>query len=79
MSGTAQRWMVVFGAEGDEVAWLEHPRHPGTPAWTYDRTEAEEAAACALGGGRVVDADEWVREHNARTQQSRTIAEEAMA
>lgn len=58
-----KRWMIVFGPEGAETGFVEHPRHAGAPGWSYDREEVERLIP---PGGRVVDADEFVAQFNAR-------------
>ena len=58
-----EKWMIVFGEPGAETGFIESPEHPGQPGWTRDKSEAEQLCP---PGGRVVDAEQFAKDFNAR-------------
>ena len=65
MAQRKTKWMIVFGPEGHETQFVQSPHGPG-PGWTYSKKEAETMCP---PGGRVVDAEKFVKDFNQRARQ----------
>jgi hypothetical protein len=55
--GAKKRWGIVFGPEGAETGYVVHPGGRGM-GWTYSKKEAQQMCP---PGGRVIDADAFLR------------------